>query len=264
MIKLLVPYYDKFEQTEDMFESKRKAMSAWQSYKMQKNAEGKDEIVIPAEYATLAQSLIDVFKDETFPNGVPGKNNIPYNVELSEKTELALSSLLNILVPKTAVALDNHVDEELLLLAIYKAYNKNFDAFNDKWDKLDTLCIRVMGLTQSALIPETGKIFCADLYDAATAIENGKETKISDLAAQHKFTSGESLYRSGRDSRSGSGFEFLCVIFGEVAGGPIWSCNVGFAASRVGETMSSKNSSIGRIIQQLESSPRHSRGCLIQ
>ncbi|HAT8808321.1 TPA: hypothetical protein ACSH5C_000433 [Legionella pneumophila] len=214
MIELLLPYYDKLEQTEDVINAKREALSAWKAYEIQKNADGEDEIKIPKEYADYAQSLIDVFKDETFPKGVPGENGVPLNVVLSDKTELALSALLNILVPKTAVKLDEHIDEELLLLAIFKAYVKNFLAFYYDWNKLDTLCIRLMGLNQSALTPETGEIWCESLDDVVTAIQDRKEKEISPRAASHKLKGGEDLYRASRDSRFGAGFDFLCGILG--------------------------------------------------
>lgn len=236
MIELLLPYYNKLEQTEDVIKAKRDALSAWKAYEIQKNAEGEDEIIIPKEYADYAQSLIDVFKDEIFPNGVPGVNNVPLNVVLSERTEGALESLLNILVPKTAVKLDEHIDEELLLLAIFKAYVINFPTFNHNWDKLDALCIRLMGLTQSALTPESAKIWCEGLDGVVTAIQKGKEKEISAQAALHKLIGGEDFYRASRGSRIGAGFEFLCGIFGR--DGRAWSSTR--AACRVAECVLEK------------------------
>ncbi len=261
MIELLLPYYNNLEQTEDVINAKRESLSAWKTYEIQKNADGEDELIIPKEYADYAQSLIDVFKDETFPNGVPGENGVPLNVVLSEKTELALSALLNILVPKTAIKLDEHIDEELLLLAIFKAYMKNFPAFNYNWNKLDTLCVRLMGLNQSALTPETGEIWCESLDDVVTAIQKGKEKKISPKAASHKLKSGEDLYRAARDSRFGSGFEFLCGIFGSPRPAPAF----GAAPARARGLRScwknyvkQKQQIFGRVItQQLLRHPDH-------
>lgn len=225
MIGLLLPYYDKLEQTEDVIKAKAEALSAWKPYTTIRTDENsifyKVRIVVLPEYAALAQSLIDVFKEaqegtqeeiqkETFPHGVPGSAGVPMNVALGDKIELALSSLLNILVPKKAVKLDEHIDVELLLLAIYKAYLKNFAAFNYNWDRLNALCIRVIGLTQSALIPETGEIFCEGLEDVVIAIHFGDEKEISPLAASHKLKKDADLYHVSRTSRSGSGFDFLC------------------------------------------------------
>ncbi len=68
-------------------------------------------MLVPVDYATYAQSLIDVFR-----TGITeGK--------LNEQGEATLSLLFNtILLPKTAVKLDNYIDVELLLIAIYQAY----------------------------------------------------------------------------------------------------------------------------------------------
>lgn len=138
MIQLLLPFSNKLEQTEAVITAKMNAISAWKAYAIQKNAKGGDEIIIPQDYADYAKSLIDIFKDETFPHGVPGQNGVPFNTTLSEQTELALAHLLNRLVPKAAVKLDEHIDVELLLLAIYKAYLINFVDFNDLLGQLNT------------------------------------------------------------------------------------------------------------------------------
>ncbi len=214
MVELLLPYYDKLPQTEDVLKSKAEALSTWASYEIQKNAAGVDEIIIPEEYAAYAQSLINVFIEETFPNGVPGENDIPVNVVLSKQTELTLSSLLNILVPKNAVKLDEHIDVELLLLAIYKAYSNNFPSFGLNWDKLDIFCIRAMGLTQSASIPETAELFCEGFEYVVTALEKGNEKEINTQAAAFKLKDGEAFYRTDRDARLGLGADFFCGAFG--------------------------------------------------
>lgn len=208
MTELLLSYYEKLEQTPDVIETKRAALSTCKFYEIV-----NDEITIPQKYEDMAQLLIDLFKVENFPNGIPGRNDIPWNIELSDPTEFGLSCLLHFLVPKKAVKLDDHVDVELFLLAIYKSYLKNFDSFNSDWGKLDAFCIRVIGLIQSALIQETGEIFCEGLDGVVTAMNAGKEKEISARAASHKLAGGEDFYRITRDSRFGSGFEFLCGIF---------------------------------------------------
>ena len=197
MVELMLPYYDKLEQTPDVLQAKSKALSAWVFYKMQKNEEGAIEIVIPREYSIYAQSLIDVFRNETFPNGTNGK--------FSEKTELAIESLFNILLPKRSVKLDDYLDPELFLLALYKAYNDNFALFQGNWKQLEAFCIRVIGLVQSVLSPETAKIFCEGLY---YVVEESRS--ISPRASLLKLLSGEAFYRSGFESRVGLGFEYLC------------------------------------------------------
>jgi hypothetical protein len=239
MTELLLDYYHKLEQTDDVIESKNKALSAWKPYEII-----ADEILIPREYELLAESLIGVFREENFANGIPGENNIPRNIELSEQTESALVSLLDMLVPKQAVKLDECMDVELFLYAVYKAYVKHFDSFNYNWGKLEAFCIRVIGLIQTALHRETGEIFCEGLNDVATAMLSGKAKEISQRAKALKLEGGEDFYRISRVSRGGCGFEFLC---GKFAGAPSMralrsaGARVPGLVARLGKFMSSKN-----------------------
>lgn len=231
MIELLLPYYDKLEQTEEVIKAKAESLSAWKNYQIQKNEEtGEDEIVIPREYADYAKSLIDVFREETFPNGVPGKvdevsnKTTPFDVALSEKTEDALKLLFAILLPKKATKLDDYIDPELLLLALYQAYSDQFDTFQN-WEQRDAFCVRMIGLAQSVLTPETAKIFCEGL---CYVVE--EKRKISERAESLKLRGGESFYRASRESRSGLAFEYFCPASrgGDWAGalGSIWKSYV--------------------------------------
>jgi len=207
MIELLLPYYDKLEQTEDVLKSRAEALSAWVFYETKKNAQNEDEIVIPEEYAVYAQSLIDVFKEENFPHGIPGKKaGVPMNVALSEKTDSALESFLNILLPKKAVKLDDYIDPELFLLALYNAFRDNIDVYVfQNREQNNAFCVRIIGLAQNILPPEIAKIFCEGLYDV---VEENR--KISGRADSLKLLDGKAFYRGGRDIRSGLGFEYFC------------------------------------------------------
>lgn len=234
MIELLLPYYDKLEQTEAVIKAKADALSAWKTYTTQKNVEGEDEIVIPREYANYAQSLIDVFKEETFPNGVKGK--------FSEKTENALKLLFDILLPKKATKLDDYIDPELLLLALYKAYRNQFDTFQN-WEQRDAFCIRMIGLAQSVLTPETAKIFCEGLY---YVVEENR--KISGRADSLKLLDGESFYRVSHESLTGLGGGYFCGVAGAARGtNDIDIMSVAYLVCSTGgwqqveKTMSSKN-----------------------
>lgn len=206
MLELLLYYYDKLPQTDDMIAVKVESLSCWKYYEIKKNRDNEDEIVIPEDYLIYATSLIDIFKNETFPNGIKG--------ELSNETELALSSLFNLLLPRKAVKLDDYLDVELLLLAIYQIYRDNYFSFNYNWNQLDTFCIRVIGLIQSLLIPETAEVFCESLENAVAEMNQGKEHKISQNAQEYQLQNGFKFYRSSRDSRYGLGFDFLCGLFG--------------------------------------------------
>jgi len=186
------------------------ALSEWKPYQLTVDAEGYEPFVIPQEYKDLAQSSIEVFSTETFPNGIPGREGIPFNIELSQKTELALSSLLDILVPKNAVKLDDHIDMELCLLALFEA---NCTRLRDvHGEQLEACWRRTIGLTLPAQIPETGEICCESL-------EDNDDLEINPLAADHKLWHGEDFYRSNRDDRSGQGFDFFCNVLGVAATG---------------------------------------------
>jgi hypothetical protein len=244
MIELLLPYYDKLEQTEELIKARAESLSAWKNYQIQKNEEnGEDEIVIPREYADYAKSLIDVFREETFPKGIPGKvdevsyETTPFDVALTEKTEDALKLLFAILLPKNAVKLDDSIDPELFLLALYNAYRDNFDLFQN-WEQRGAFCVRMIGLAQSVLPPETAKIFCEGLYDVVV-----KKRKISERAESLKLLDGESFYRSSRESRSGPGMEYLCgalrCAWGRAARVRLWGRPP--ACTRFGKAMLNKS-----------------------
>lgn len=208
MLEFLIPYYDKINDKVAANAAKQEALDAWVPYELQKIL-GRDEIVIPQEYTDYANSLIDVFAQETFPNGT---GNFGYG-QLSETTEAALSALFDRLLPKIAVKAD-YLDIDLFLLAFYKAYLNNYQKFNNNWDQQDAFCVRGIGLIQGALAPEPAKKFCDGLNDIVNALMNNKKIKISDLAANFKLKWGESFYRASLDSKSGVGFNFLVGIFG--------------------------------------------------
>lgn len=222
MIKLLLSYYDKLDQTEEVLASKHKSLSAWQPYPIKKYWRKNDEIDIPRDYIILAQSLIEIFKSETFPHSVPRWEHDKRYVELSEKTESALASLLDFLVPKVAVTLDQRVDEELFLLALYKEFDKQIDVSSQDQDvqRFDTFCTRVIGLTQSAIAPETAEFFCRGLFYEMVKI-NGVGVAISDHATEYKLkTDSIPFYRASRDLRSGMGFDYSCEPNGYILNSP--------------------------------------------
>lgn len=186
MIRLLLSYRDNLEQTDIVKQTRKKALSAWSFYEMRINEQGKEEIVIPNEYASYAQYLINVFREEDFSNG-----------SLSERAESALLFLCNLLLPKKAIKLDDYLDPELFLLAIYKAYKDNIATFNSNLEQLDAFCILVIGLIQSVLTPETAEIFCEGFSKVMSAKEKGTKKKISQDAKDHKLLDGKPFYRSG-------------------------------------------------------------------
>lgn len=203
MIELLLSYYDKLRENNIVKKARIRALSAWSCYEIQKSPYGKDVIVIPQEYASYAQSLIDVFIKEIFSDQ-----------KLSKATEAALALLFNRLLPKNAMKLDGYLDMELLLLAIYRGYLDNFDAFHYDWKQMDAFCIRVIGLIQSVLAPEIAQILCEGFINILTAMQKGEEKELSKEAATYHLKDGQSFYSSTRKASRGFGFEFFCGING--------------------------------------------------
>lgn len=210
MVKLLLPYYDNLEQTDEVINAKEQALSVWSFYEMHMNDQNK-KIVIPREYMQYADALVEVFSRESFPNGVPGENGNTRYMRLSDETELALTSLFNRLLPEKAVNAD-YLDVEMILLAAYKIFVAKIGTFQN-WEQSDAFCVRVIGLIQSVLAPEEARIFCAGLDNVATALLHKREPKISEKAAEFKLIDSKDFYRVSRLSLTGLGFEFLCGTF---------------------------------------------------
>lgn len=214
VVKTLLLCCGQLKKTLQLNKAIKDALSQWKFYNLIKNEENEEEIDIPKEYLDYAQSLIDVFKTETFPNGKPWTNGVFGKVLLSAETELVLTSLLDRLAPKEPVKLDNHVDLKLLLLAINKAYLNNFQSFNLDMTKMSILILRLIGLAQSGQIPEIVEIDCDGLEDTVKAMRQGKEKEISASASEYKLKSGEAVRRVSRDSRVGLGFDFSVDLVG--------------------------------------------------
>jgi hypothetical protein len=232
-IQLLLVCYARLDQTrKDVTDSKNQALAAWKPYVVE-GVKDNETVVVPKEYADLAEKMIKVFLKETFPNGVPGADRnpndpdagiIPWDTQLSEQTEQALKFLLDRLVPEEAVKLKDHIDAELVLLAVYRAYVKFFESFKNQrgdydFDKLDMICIRVMGLALTAVQRTSGENYCEGFDAVVAAMQRGEEKAISERAANLKLSSGEDFYRTGRLARQGQGFRFFCSIFGERGAG---------------------------------------------
>jgi hypothetical protein len=112
------------------------------------------------------------------------------------------------LLPEQAVKLDDYFDIELLFYAVCQMYEEQFNVFAD-WNQRQAFCIRVMGLIQSVLPPETAKVLCEGMYCVVN-----ENWPVGELAASLKLTDGQSFYRPSRDSHCGLGFEYLCLSAG--------------------------------------------------
>lgn len=199
MIKIILPYYDKLPQTDEVKIAKAKAMSAWTNYDIRINVRGKYSILVPPEYDNFMQSLVDAFLQESFPNGTA------LNSKLSDLTEDALRNFRNRMLPLSPVKLDDYFDPELMLYVAYRAYEYNRDLFKTCIQR-DHFCVKVIGFIQSVLSPETAKIFCEALQGVVD-----KNKPISDCAKSLKLTYSKlSFYRSSQFSTTGLGFDYLC------------------------------------------------------
>lgn len=201
------------------------ALSQWAIYEICKVGE-VDEIIIPQHIADYAQYLIDQFIAEPFPNVLV--NGKPDLLHLSDKSEFAIKCLFELLCPNNVVKLDNLLDVELLLLAVYKAYANNFYNFYgfQNWEQRNAFCIRVIGLIQSVLTPETAKMFCEGIDDVNESIGLNRlifNEPVSNLAEQLKLKGGESFYHSSRTSHLGLGFDFFCGLFGACCVEGLWA-----------------------------------------
>jgi hypothetical protein len=213
MIKIMLPCFNLLlEQTdlakrEEVIAEKEAALACWHEYQFytEWNAydyynESVSKIVIPKEYADLIDKLIRIFRQETLPNGM---DQYSYG-QLSKQTEDALAIFFKQLLPENATRLDEYLDPELLLYAAYDAgYVNHFNTFQH-WEVRDAFYIRVIGLVQSVLPPETAKIFCEGL--SRVVIENKER---SDCADALQLPCGEFFYRLSRESFTRLGFEYF-------------------------------------------------------
>jgi len=208
MMKLMFDCCNQSFSVDEAKRAKAAALSAWSPYSIQQHGRGEKAMLVPSHYAKLALEWVEVFSKETAPE------------RLSEKTESTLQLLFNTLLPDEAVRLDDYRDVELLLLALYKAYDDHFNTFRN-WNQRDAFCIRVIGLVQSVLPPETAMIFCEGIENVVTALSKGKERNLGERALKHLLKDETPFYRVSRHSREGLGSRFLCGIYGGRCGAAV-------------------------------------------
>ncbi len=191
MIKIILPYFkrlqDDDEQSAESDAIKKAGLAQWKDYDMDEDG----EIEIPANYQAIIDELIILFKAEniqTRSTQYPMPKRIA-DVLLSADVETAMTALYNLLLPKERVLTQkNYLEIELLLVAAYD-YRIHFRA-DDRFDaKVGAYCIRVLGILQRFLQPETAKIFCEGLYHVTE-----KKQPISAQAAALKLKDGTAFY----------------------------------------------------------------------
>ncbi len=224
MVKIILPYFDKLiadkedkEKIARISAIKNSGLKQWQEYQFDQH----HRIDIPADYLDIIDELIALFTTETIPAGTTDFRTLTTNIET------AMEKLYNRLVPdyketeisaRRVLTKQNHLDIELLLYAAYSYFefhsyamyspyrNKSFKTLEQR----SAYWIRVIGILQSCLPPQTAKMLCEGFYPVS--IEN---RVISARAAQLQLKDGISFYSvSNFATRSGLGFEFVVA--------PLW------------------------------------------
>jgi len=173
MIKVLMPYFAKLP------DSAAELAKQWEAGEVK--PANYDEILLP-----ILNQIV---------------NDPPEDKNPSEATEAALTAFRTLLLPDTAIDLDNYFDMEQFLLAAYTIYDTRFDTFQN-WEQRALFCIRVIGFLQSLQSVEVAKVFCEGLYYVVN-----ENRKISARAESLKFYDGcTSFYRAARDSIMGLGY----------------------------------------------------------
>ncbi len=219
MVKIIMPHFDRLlakldeEDIAEIQEIKNAGLAQWLKYPL----DSEKNIQIPEDYQALVGGLIDLFKAENIAPNTPVKI-------LSDTVETAMNVLYERLLPgitnselapenRRVMTKENHLDVELLLFAAYTAYSERFEEFQT-WEQRNAYCIRVIGIVQNFLSPETGKIFCEGLY---YVVEENR--KISPRAEGLKLADGTTNFYGPLDLvlRRGLGFDCLCG-----SGGTLW------------------------------------------
>jgi hypothetical protein len=220
MIKILLSYFEKLEQMKDVNQeevkkAKTEGLNAWVVYTVEQKPYGQnDRIIIPEKYVLHAKSLVKAFNEECFPDKAG---------RFSEKTELALNDLLNTLIPENAVKLDDAIDPELFLLAIlntlvYGDFSLT-SSLKSREKVLAPFFVRVIGLIESSLQPETAKVLCKGIYSVVEKhgpINYDGERLRFNRTGCHKTVK---FYRHIRAAYSGLGSNYYCTAYGSANSG---------------------------------------------
>ncbi len=212
MVKIITRYFDKLqaddEQNDEIAAIKNAGLSQWLELK----TDAKGDIQVPADYQVIIDDLITVFTSEPIAHGTTDFRTLSFDIETAMEVLydcLLLDFKEDDISKRRVFSKQNHLDIELLLYAAYKAYDTHFNSFKTA-EQRDAYSIRVIGILQNFLQPETAKIFCEGLY---YVVEENKA--ISHKASGLKLKDGNSFY-SGSDFalRLGLGFERLVASWG--------------------------------------------------
>jgi hypothetical protein len=243
MLETLLSYVSKCQDQKLAEKTKKDALSKWPSYE---HKEKKGEFDIPADYTAELKKMVNVFKNEKFPDGTG------VDAKISKETELALRQFRDKILPEKAVTLDESIQPELFLYAALKIYDDCFYDFKN-WDQRDAYCKEIVGPAQRRLTREDAVPWCEGLYYVVE-----QQQPISARARSLKLLDNENFYLSSRESSSGLRGKYFCGV------GRGDAC-LGHAllSPRVfGKTISSKNSGLSRLMRSPDNRSRF-ENCLV-
>lgn len=121
--------------------------------------------------------------------------------KLNERTNQALQTFRDILLPNRAIAIDECLDIEQFLIAANKVYSD--DVFQN-WHQQQVYIINVISFILGLAPPPLSKAYCSSLYDVVLRFKPIKKE-----ALVFKMHNGQPFYRISRDSHFGLGFTFF-------------------------------------------------------
>lgn len=194
-----------------LIEIKNQAFASWKNLEYTNTGLFQNQVLsIPEEYSSYLQSLVEIIIRD------PSRELESDSIEL----EMALTDLMDKLIPSEPQKIDNYPHAELFLYAAYKAYEDNFDRFITFSQRV-TFRVKIIGLIQSVQTRNIAEVFCQGLYNVVE--QNGL---IRNMAAELQLPRRQRLnslldfthvnlvnfYRDSRDSTTGLGFYYCCEL----------------------------------------------------
>jgi hypothetical protein len=195
ILELLSSYLNKLQDHTLIEITKKEVLSKWPSYE---HKEKKGKFDIPADYIVELNRMVNVFNDETFPNGTE------VNAKISKETELALGQFRDKILPRKAATLDESIQPELFLYAALKIYDDCFFDFKS-WNQRDAYCKEIVGPAQRRLTREDAIPWCEGIY---YVVEENRA--ISDHAGSLKLGDDKNFYLAAPDFAAGLGGKYFC------------------------------------------------------
>ncbi len=196
MVKIIKSAFERLQQNEaeiiEINKMRDEGLSEWVEYATDNNG----QIKVPRSYQCFINHIILVCNPVNFP--VDRNGNQILNSRVEEVMEIAYENVIQDFV----LTKKNHWDVEMLLYAAYKTYEATPCPL-ETIELRQLFCIRMIGLLQSILSPETAKIFCFGLNNSI------KTTQINSKANQLITSDNHRFYDAHNSARSSCGFKYF-------------------------------------------------------